>query len=215
MPCSEFASHEATAAPIHHHHRAVTTAVPRKQKTKSSPPVIPNIDSRHSMECVVGMGANLGDCWTTMAWAATQLAELGQITRISPVYQTEPVGGPPQPRYLNAAVGLATRAGPLELLAALVRVERTAGRERRVRWGPRTLDLDILWIRGITVRSPDLEVPHPRLVVRPFALVPLLDVCPLAFDPATGIPYRQVLQGLSRDGVEQVGRLDSACATIG
>ncbi len=186
-----------------------------KQMRNSSPPVIPSIDSPHTMECAVGLGANLGDRWGALDRAVSAIGRLGELTGLSLVYETDPVGGPPQPRYLNAAVGLQTSLGPHELLAALLRVERTAGRERRVRWGPRTLDLDILWIRGLTVRTPDLEVPHPRLLVRPFALVPLLDVAPDALDPATGISYSDVLEALPRDGMKRLPRSLSSRATIG
>jgi 2-amino-4-hydroxy-6-hydroxymethyldihydropteridine diphosphokinase len=167
------------------------------------------------MECVIGLGANLGDRWLTLDWAVSAVRRLGEVTGLSLVYETDPVGGPPQPRYLNAAVGLRTRLGPLELLAQLLRVERAAGRERRVRWGPRTLDLDILWIRGITVRTPDLEVPHPRLLVRPFALVPLLEVAPGALDPRTGAAYAEALEVLSREGMKRLARPLSPRATIG
>lgn len=186
-----------------------------KQMRNSSPPVIPSIDLAHSMECVVGLGANLGDRWAALGRAVSALGQLGELTGSSLVYETDPVGGPPQPRYLNAAVGLRTRLGPLALLGELLRVERAAGRERRVRWGPRTLDLDILWIRGITVRTPELEVPHPRLVVRPFALVPLLEVAPDALDPRTGVSYGSVLEGLPRGVLNRVGRPLSPRATIG
>ncbi len=177
-----------------------------KQTRNSSPPVIPNIDQPHSMDCVIGMGANLGDRWRALRLAVLGLGDLGTITAISAVYETDPVGGPPQPSYLNAAVGLRTRRGPVELLVALLEIERAAGRERRVRWGPRTLDLDLLWIRDLAVRAPGLEVPHPRLAARAFALVPLLDVAPVALDPWTGVTYREVLRSLPRVRMTEQGR---------
>jgi 2-amino-4-hydroxy-6-hydroxymethyldihydropteridine diphosphokinase len=94
---------------------------------------------------------------------------------------------------------------PETLLAETLRIERLAGRERRERWGPRTLDLDILWIRDTRVSAPGLEVPHPRLRARAFALRPLIDVAPDAVDPADGVFYADVLAGLNEEGIEPVG----------
>jgi 2-amino-4-hydroxy-6-hydroxymethyldihydropteridine diphosphokinase len=105
----------------------------------------------------------------------------------SKVYETSPVG-PPQPAYLNAAVRLLTKASPNNVLAVLLGIEARCGRIRspETRWGPRTLDLDLLWGEGLIVSTPSLTVPHPRLMERPFALWPLLDVAPDAVDPTTG-----------------------------
>jgi 2-amino-4-hydroxy-6-hydroxymethyldihydropteridine diphosphokinase len=99
------------------------------------------------------------------------------------------MGGPPQPEYLNAAVLLAFDGAPLELLDALLAIEARLGRVRAERWGPRTIDLDLLWIDGVAVEDARLEVPHPRLRERAFALVPLLEVAPEARDPRTGVRY--------------------------
>jgi len=107
----------------------------------------------------------------------------------SRVYETEPVGGPPQPLYLNAAAALDFEGEPLALLEALLALERDFGRVRGVRNGPRTLDLDLLWIPGRSVAHERLVVPHPRLHERAFALAPLLDVAPDAADPRTGRRY--------------------------
>lgn len=98
------------------------------------------------------------------------------------VYATEPVGGPPQGEFLNAAVRVECTQSPAELLDALLAIEQELGRVRRAeeRWGPRTIDLDILWIEGVAVDTPRLTVPHPRLEERAFALAPLLDVAPNA-----------------------------------
>jgi 2-amino-4-hydroxy-6-hydroxymethyldihydropteridine diphosphokinase len=151
-------------------------------------------------DCVIGLGANLGDRVATLAGAVRALARLGTLSAVSAVYETEPVG-PPQPAYLNAAVRLSVALAPEELLTELLRIERDAGRERRERWGPRTLDLDILWIRGVVCQSPTLTVPHPELRSRPFALVPLLDVAPEATDPTTGSAYTSVLARLETSSV--------------
>ncbi|MET0411635.1 MAG: 2-amino-4-hydroxy-6-hydroxymethyldihydropteridine diphosphokinase [Polyangiaceae bacterium] len=158
----------------------------------------------HSLDCVIGLGANLGEPRDTLAAAVRALADLGRISGVSALYHTAPVGGPSQPDFLNAAVRLEYFGEPLALLEALLAIERGFGRERRERWGPRVLDLDLLWIDGVQVRTATLEVPHPRLVERTFALDPLLDVCPAATDPHTGRPYRSVRAELSDDGIQRL-----------
>ena len=149
----------------------------------------------NSQEYVIGLGSNLGDRLTLIRTAVKDLAQLGQLVRASPIYESEPLG-PPQPSYLNAAVLLRSELGPMELLSGLHSLERAAGRERRIRWGPRTLDLDILWARGLRVSEPELCVPHPELSRRAFAIMPLLDVVPDAVDPMTGTVYSDQLRSL-------------------
>ncbi len=158
----------------------------------------------HRHDCVVGLGSNLGDRRATLCSAVQACASIGRIVRVSALYATAPVGGPSQPEYLNAALLLSTDLDPPELLERLRQLEIAAGRERRERWGPRTLDLDILWIRGRAWIGPALRVPHPRLLERAFALVPLLDVVPGAADPGTGVSYGPVLAALNRTGVRKV-----------
>jgi len=158
----------------------------------------------HDLDCVVGLGSNLGDRRTTLRVAVQACARIGRVDGVSALYATAPVGGPRQPEYLNAALLLGTGLAPPRLLERLRQIEIAAGRERRERWGPRILDLDILWIRGCVWGGPTLSVPHPRLQERPFALVPLLDVAPEAVDPHSGVPYRQMLAALDRTGVRKV-----------
>lgn len=157
-----------------------------------------------ALDAVIGLGANLGSPEATLRRAVAELAVIARIAGVSALYRTSPVGGPPQPDFLNAAVRLDYAGPATELLAHALRIERRAGRERRERWGPRTLDLDILWIRGVRLRLPGLSVPHPRLLERPFALRPLLDVAPDATDPAGGALYRDTLGRLSTVGIEQL-----------
>jgi 2-amino-4-hydroxy-6-hydroxymethyldihydropteridine diphosphokinase len=156
------------------------------------------------LDAVIGLGANLGSPEAALRRAVAELGAIGHLTGVSALYGSAPVGGPPQPDFLNAAVRLSYQGSASELLAQALGIERLAGRVRRERWGPRTLDLDILWIRGVSLRMPGLSVPHPRLLERPFALRPLLDVAPDAADPVTGAPYRDVLQALSTAGIEQL-----------
>jgi 2-amino-4-hydroxy-6-hydroxymethyldihydropteridine diphosphokinase len=153
------------------------------------------------IEAVIGLGANLGDRRAALVWAVRRCADLGQLIAVSSLYETDPVGGPPQPDFLNAAVRLSTVLGPEPLFARLLELERRAGRERRERWGPRTLDLDLLWIRGLRLDCGHLRVPHPHLESRPFALMPLVEVAPDAAHPDSGTAYAAVLQGLDTSGV--------------
>jgi 2-amino-4-hydroxy-6-hydroxymethyldihydropteridine diphosphokinase len=137
---------------------------------------------------VVGLGANLGDRLATIRAAVAAMGAVAAVERLSRVYETEPIG-PPQPSYLNAAVLLDWHADALGLLDALQVVEKSLGRIRTERWGPRTIDLDVLWIEGLSFEHPRLVVPHPRLHERAFALLPLLDVAPGARHPTTGEAY--------------------------
>lgn len=152
---------------------------------------------------LIGLGANLGDPLATLRRARVQLGSLGELEGASRLYQTEPVGGPSgQPAYLNAAASLRTDLAPPELLAALLDVERRAGRVRAERWGPRTLDLDLLAYGGLTLDAPGLSVPHPRLFERAFVLVPLNEIAPDWRHPVTGQSVREALAKLGRLGVQ-------------
>lgn len=124
----------------------------------------------------LGLGSNLGDRAGHLRRA---IADLDDVVRVSPAYETSPVGGPEgQGPYLNVVVELDTTDAPRDLLEVCRRLEAAAQRVREVRWGPRTLDVDILWIEGTVVDEPDLQVPHPRMGERRFVLAPLRDLAP-------------------------------------
>lgn len=127
----------------------------------------------------LGLGSNLGDRLTALQRAVDLLGEQRgiRVVRTSRVFETEPVG-PPQPDYLNAVAEVRTALAPLELLDACRSVEDRLGRVRRVRWGPRTIDVDVLGYDRLVVDEPDLSVPHPRMHERGFVLVPLLELDP-------------------------------------
>ena len=128
------------------------------------------------MRAFLGLGSNLGDRWAHLRAA---VAALPDVVAVSPVYETSPVGGPEnQGPYLNCVVELSTELGPRELLEVARRAEEAAARERRERWGPRTLDVDVLLVDDLTVDEPDLVVPHPRMYERRFVLAPLADLAP-------------------------------------
>ncbi|MEY2421142.1 MAG: 2-amino-4-hydroxy-6-hydroxymethyldihydropteridine diphosphokinase [Acidimicrobiaceae bacterium] len=125
---------------------------------------------------LLGLGSNLGDRRRLLKDAVDSLPG---VSKVSGVYETDPIGGPAeQAKYLNLVVAIDSAATPRQLLGMCHRLESAAGRVRGERWGPRQLDIDILWIDGETVDEEDLQVPHPRMWERRFVLVPLADVAP-------------------------------------
>jgi len=160
------------------------------------------------VRAVVGVGANLGDPAAQVRAAFDRLRALPGVVAIetSPLYATAPVGGPPQPEYVNAAA-LLTLDPPrsaASLVSALLAIEQEMGRVRGERNGPRTIDLDLLWTDGPPSTRDEAIVPHPRLHERPFALVPLLDLVPDA-RAQDGTSYREILAKLDRSGVVLLG----------
>ena len=127
------------------------------------------------MRAFLGLGSNLGD---REALLRAAVASMPDVVAVSPVYETDPVGGPEQEPFLNAVVELDTELGPRELLELCRRLEADAARVRIERWGPRTLDVDVLLVGDLSVDEPDLQVPHPRMWERRFVLEPLADLAP-------------------------------------
>ena len=128
------------------------------------------------MRAFLGLGSNMGD---RRAFLREALADLPDVVAVSRVYETDPVGGPPdQEKYLNLVVELETDRSPRDLLGIAHRLETAAGRVRGERWGARPLDIDVLLVGDLEVADPDLEVPHPRLWERAFVLIPLHDLAP-------------------------------------
>jgi 2-amino-4-hydroxy-6-hydroxymethyldihydropteridine diphosphokinase len=127
---------------------------------------------------VLGLGSNLGERLATLQRAVDLLAaERVRVVASSRVFETEPIG-PPQPDYLNAVVRAQTDLEPLELLHACQRVEASLGRVRAERWGPRTIDIDVLLYDDAVVDEPELTIPHPRMSERAFVVLPLLELDP-------------------------------------
>jgi len=136
----------------------------------------------------LGLGSNLGDRAAHLQLAVDELATTTgvRVVAVSKVYETSPVGGPAQNDYLNAVVAIETDLNAHQLLAVAQHLEQRAARVRTVRWGPRTLDVDVLLVGDEHVAEPDLEVPHPRLYERGFVLAPLRDVAPDRVDEPAG-----------------------------
>jgi 2-amino-4-hydroxy-6-hydroxymethyldihydropteridine diphosphokinase len=128
----------------------------------------------------LGLGSNLGDRAALLGRAVESLAlaEGVAVVAVSDVYETDPVGGPEQERYLNLVVEVDATIGARGLLTLAQQMEAQAERVRRERWGPRTLDVAVLWVDGDVVDEPDLTVPHPRMWERRFVLAPLSELAP-------------------------------------
>ncbi|RCX14944.1 2-amino-4-hydroxy-6-hydroxymethyldihydropteridine diphosphokinase [Fontibacillus phaseoli] len=138
-------------------------------------------------EAYIALGANLGDRKSTLIKAVALLDGQPDITvlRSSNLYETDPVGYVDQPNFVNMALALRTTLTPEALLKVMLEIELVLGRERKIRWGPRTVDLDLLWMEGQIIDTPFLTLPHPRMLERSFVLVPLCDIVPKG--DATGL----------------------------
>ena len=150
-----------------------------------------------------GLGSNLGDRRARLAAAVLCLRDAGRIVAVSSLYETAPIGGPAQGPFLNAVVVVDTDLSPRRLLALGQAAERAAGRRRRLRWGPRSLDVDLLLCEGMAVEEPGLRVPHPRLALRRFVLEPLVEAWPEAALP-DGTAAASLLAGVADQRVEVV-----------
>ena len=153
---------------------------------------------------VLALGSNLGDRQDILQGGVDAIAGIEgvRLTGVSPVYETVPVGGPPQPDYFNAVVLADVTIPPRELLDRLHEVEAAFDRVRIVRWGPRTLDIDIITVDGERSGDPDLTLPHPRAHERAFVLAPWHDVDPDAVLPGYG-PVAGLLERVDQTGIRR------------
>lgn len=156
-------------------------------------------------QAFVGIGANLGDRWANIAAALAHIRAAPGVCKVetSPVFESDPVGVLDQPRFLNLVAGVETTLAPEDLLQLLLATERALGRERRIRWGPRVIDLDLLAYAGATRSTDALTLPHPRMWERSFVVEPLraLLARPAFSDPAWAelrarLPAKPDLRGL-------------------
>lgn len=148
----------------------------------------------------LALGTNLGNCVRNLRETLRRLAPYVQLTRLSPIYETAPWGVADQPRFLNMAAAGETTLTPVELLRALKTIERDMGRVETVRYGPRVIDLDILFYDDWVLQTNDLEIPHPRLAERRFVLVPLNDIAPALVHPRLERTIHELLRALPDDG---------------
>lgn len=146
-------------------------------------------------QSAIALGSNIGDSVATLAAAIEELSAIPgvQLVAISSWYRTKAVG-PPQPDYINGCIILQAKLSPQELIETLLATERKFGRVRQQRWGPRSLDLDILLYNDLIIDSPKLQIPHPRMYERAFVLVPLAEIAPDWVDPISGFTMKELVK---------------------
>jgi 2-amino-4-hydroxy-6-hydroxymethyldihydropteridine diphosphokinase len=169
--------------------------------------------SARPTRAIVALGANLADRLGMLRAARDELARHPALALVasSSVYETDPVGPPDQPRYLNAAVAVETRLSPRELLDELLAVEARLGRTRGAeRWTARTIDLDLVLFGELVASDGDLSVPHPRFRERAFVLLPAAEIAPDMRDPVTGERLESLLRACpGRSDAVRVGPLET------
>lgn len=151
-------------------------------------------------QAFIGLGSNVGDREAALQAAVLALSETPGVSlrRLSTFINTAPVGGPPQPDFLNAVAWITTSLAPRALLRRLFAIEEKLGRVRTEKWGPRTLDLDLLLYGREIIAAPGLVVPHPLMHTRAFVLKPLVEIAPGARHPGLKKTARQLLAALER-----------------
>src|ERR1700749_4111408 len=158
---------------------------------------------------VIALGGNVGDVRATFKKAVAHICGMAQaaLTARSSDYVTPPWGEANQPRFINACIEIETALDPHALLFTLHKIEKKFGRDRakEIRWGPRTLDLDLIAYDDVAIDKPELTLPHPRLFQRAFVLVPLVEIVPDRL--IAGRDIKAALAGLSTDGIERLPEL--------
>ena len=160
----------------------------------------------------LGVGSNLGDRLGCLTEAVRQLHATPEVrvVTVSSIYETKPVGVTDQPDFLNGVVAIRTSLAPMALLEVCLRIEAGLGRVRRERWGPRTLDLDLLWFAGVVMTAENLTLPHPRMAERAFVLVPLAEIAPQLV--VGGKAATVLAAGLDQTGLRKIGKFDWAAS---
>ncbi|HEY9034408.1 MAG TPA: 2-amino-4-hydroxy-6-hydroxymethyldihydropteridine diphosphokinase [Pseudomonadales bacterium] len=152
--------------------------------------------------CYIALGSNLQDPLNQAEQAVIACAALGRISAVSPWYCSKAIGPGEQPDYINGVLCLHTALEPLQLLASLQDIENRQGRQRHIRWGARTLDLDILLYNQLSLSLPDLNLPHPRMHERNFVIYPLYDIAPTLTLP-DGRTIATIKAQLDQQGLEK------------
>lgn len=149
----------------------------------------------------VAIGSNLNHPRARVEEAFERVGELSPVSLLrSRLYRTRPMGPQDQPHFVNAAAGLLTQLTARQLLDGLLQIEKAMGRDRQERWGPRVIDLDLVWMLGETIDEPGLTVPHPGVSSRNFVLYPLADIAPWLVIPGHGT-VSDLLRGVGDDGI--------------
>lgn len=154
-------------------------------------------DSEASPSVVfIGIGANIGPVRENFARALRSIEKCAHVVAVSSLYESDPVGPQDQPKFTNAVVKAGTELSPFELLDHLKAIEREIGRKKTRRWGPRVIDLDIIFYGDLVISTDSLVIPHPRAHERRFVLEPLLEIEPAAWHPAKNMAVRDICSGL-------------------
>ncbi len=157
----------------------------------------------------LGLGSNLGDRMASLLEALDRLKRRVEITTVSSVYETEPVGYLDQPKFLNAVCRGATTLEPLELLTFIKGIEKEMGRNPSFPNAPRIIDIDILFYDDLVLNTPELVIPHPRLAERAFVLVPLAEVAREMTHPQLSMTIATLARNVGgKEGIKLMGRLE-------
>lgn len=152
----------------------------------------------------LSLGSNLGDRFANLRRAVDELQRLVTVTAISPVFATEPWGDSDQPHFLNICVAVVGDLSPHEMLHRIKEIEQRMGREETRRWGPRLIDIDILFYDKLIMVDAELAIPHPRIAERAFVLAPLAVIIPNFIHPQTGVTIQKMLEQVDLSGVERL-----------
>jgi 2-amino-4-hydroxy-6-hydroxymethyldihydropteridine diphosphokinase len=158
----------------------------------------------------LALGSNLGDRAANLEQARAALTAQVKLTAISPIYETEPWGISEQPHFLNQVVAGQTQLAPEALLTFLKTLERNLGRTDGIRYGPRQIDLDMLFYNQLVLKTPSLTLPHPELHKREFVLVPLADIAPDLLHPLLNESMAELLEKLKANGIPPIHRFEVA-----
>jgi 2-amino-4-hydroxy-6-hydroxymethyldihydropteridine diphosphokinase len=152
----------------------------------------------------LGLGTNLGDRQQQLQDAVTALGQILTVDAISHVYETEPWGDLDQPQFLNICLAAITALKPHDLLCAIKTIEQDLGRRATRHWGPRVIDIDILFFSNLIIDTPDLKIPHPHIAARAFVLVPLADIAPNLIHPQSHQSIDTMLRSVERGTVRRI-----------